>query len=57
MKWRVVQTKDGWVVQMLQGLPMVLDGAQISDAKWAVIAGPFRTKEEAERERQRSESK
>lgn len=56
MKWRVIKQQEGWVVVMLQGIAMVLDGEQVGPEKWAVVAGPFSTEAEAERERTRLES-
>ena len=51
------QGRDEWVVEVFRGAAMVLNGERISDEKWAVVAGPFSTKEEAERERAQRENK
>jgi hypothetical protein len=55
MKWRVMRGQDGWVVEVLRGVAMVLEDRRISNEKWEVVAGPFSTEAEAERERARRE--
>jgi len=39
------------VVEVLRGVAMVLEGKRVSNEKWEVVAGPFSSEAEAERER------
>jgi len=52
-RYRVTKREDGWIVEILDGLPVDLDGKRISTPQWTKASEPFATREEAESEIER----
>lgn len=46
--YRVVQRKDGWIIESFEGLDVIIGGSMM-EREWSFEEGPFKTKEEAER--------
>lgn len=55
-QYRVRLSNEGWVVEILDGLPVILGDQKVMEPEWTEAAGPFSTQEEAEREMARLEA-
>ena len=51
--YRVVERPDGWIVEILDGLPALLGEATVMTPEWIKASDPFPTKDEAEQELKR----
>ena len=50
-KYRVRLTGDGgWVVELLDGIPVILGGQRMMEPEWLKASGPFSSQQEAEEE-------
>lgn len=54
-EYRIRKREDGWIVEYREGLDIIVGGTRI-EPEWDNVAGPFPTKEEAEREVSRRQS-
>jgi hypothetical protein len=54
-RYRVVERPDGWIVEILDGIPVVLGETVVTTPQWVKASDPFSSKEDAEREAKRLE--